>query len=64
MSEYDSAIRYIFILSFILIIVAYWAGTTQVLGSLTTSTGSLLNTVTGRTSSGAFASYPTNGPTG
>jgi hypothetical protein len=57
------AIRYIFVLSFILIIVAYWGGSTHVLSTGGTVLNNLLNTGTGRTSSGTFAGYPANGPT-
>ena len=62
MSEVDSAIRYIFVISLVLIIVAYWAGSQKVLTTLGTTTTSLLNTATGRNSSGQFASYPNNPP--
>lgn len=58
MSEVDSAIRYIFVLSLILIIVAYYAGSTNVLKTLGSTTVSLLNTSTGRDASGKFSSYP------
>lgn len=61
MSEVDSAIRYIFVLSLILILVAYFAGSKQVIGSLASATGGLINTSTGRNSQGNFASYPTGG---
>lgn len=53
-----AALRYIFVLSLILIIVAYFAGSTQVLSTLGSTTTGLLNTATGRTSSGQFAAYP------
>ena len=61
MSETDVAIRYIFVLSFILIIVAYYIGSTQVLSTGASAATGLINAVTGRTSSGGFSSYPTNG---
>lgn len=61
MSEVDSAIRYIFVLSLVLIIVAYYAGSQKVLTTLGTTTTGLLNTATGRDSSGAFAKYPSGG---
>lgn len=59
MSEVDTAIRYIFVLSLILIVVAYFAGSTKVLNSLGSTTNSLIQTATGRNSSGDFAAYPT-----
>lgn len=59
MSEVDTAIRYIFVLSLILIVVAYFAGSTKVLSSLGSTTNSLILTATGRNSSGDFAAYPT-----
>lgn len=61
MSEVDSAIRYIFVLSLILIIVAYYVGSQNVLSTLGGTTTSLLNTATGRNAQGQFASYPSGG---
>lgn len=61
MSEVDSAIRYIFVISLVLIIVAYWLGSQKVLTTLGTTTGSLINTATGRNAQGQFAAYPGNG---
>lgn len=61
MSEVDSAIRYIFVISLVLVIVAYWAGSQKVLTTLGSTTTNLLNTATGRDAQGKFASYPTNG---
>lgn len=58
MSEVDSAIRYIFVISLILVIVAYYVGSQNVLSTLGATTGSLLNTATGRNSQGQFAAYP------
>lgn len=64
MTELDKAMKYIFILSLILVAVAYYAGSTRVLDSLGKNVGSLILTSTGRDSSGAFAAYPQNAPTG
>jgi len=61
MSEVDTAIRYIFVLSLILIVVAYFAGTQKVLTTLGSTTNSLIQTATGRNSQGDFASYPSGG---
>ena len=58
MNEFDKALRYIFVLSFILILVAYWAGSTQVISSLGGNLTGLINTVTGRNAQGQFAAYP------
>ena len=54
----DEALRYLFILAFILIVVAYFAGSTQVLGTLGTQLSSIGNTFTGRNAQGNFAAYP------
>lgn len=58
MDELDKALHYIFILSLILIAVAYFAGTTKVLNSLGSNLGSLILTSTGRNAQGNFANYP------
>lgn len=57
------AIRYIFILTFLLIIVAYWGGSTHVIGAAGTVLGNLGNTFSGRNNQGQFANYPGGGPT-
>lgn len=62
MGETELALRYIFVLSFILIIVAYWAGATQVLSQAGKTFVSILYGSTGRDSSGKFGSYPANAP--
>lgn len=54
----EQSLKYIFWLSLILIAVAYYVGTTSVLGTLGQNLGSLMLTATGRTSSGTFAAYP------
>ena len=64
MSEGERALYYIFILSLVLIAVAYYAGTSNVLQTLGTQFGNLLNISTGRTTQGQFAGYPGNPPTG
>ncbi len=58
MDELDKALRYIFILSLVLIAVAYYAGSTQVLNSLGTNLGSIILKSTGRNAQGNFANYP------
>ena len=57
-NEFDKALRYIFILSFILILVAYYLGSTNVINSLGSNLTGLVNTVTGRNAQGQFAGYP------
>ena len=61
MEEFDRTVRYLFILAFVLIAVAYWAGSTKVLGALFSGTTALDYAVTGRNASGNFAAYPTGG---
>lgn len=56
--DFMVAIRYIFVISLILVIVAYFAGSTQVLSTLGSTTNTLIQTATGRNSQGQFASYP------
>lgn len=58
MNELDKALFYIFVLSMILVAVAYYAGSTAVLKQIGASVSTLILTATGRTSSGQFASYP------
>lgn len=54
----DEVVRYLFILALILIVVAYFAGSTQVLSTIGTQIGSLGNVFTGRNAQGQFANYP------
>ena len=58
MESFDRTVRYLFVLAFVLIVVAYYAGSTQVLGTLFSGTTSLDYAVTGRDAKGAFAAYP------
>lgn len=62
MEEYDRTLRYLFILALVLIAVAYWAGTTGVLGTVLSGINTLGLTFTGRDSKGQFAAYPGNAP--
>lgn len=55
------AIRYLFILALILIVVAYFTGSTGVLNSIFSGIGNVGNTFTGRDTQGNFAAYPKNG---
>lgn len=61
----SDTIRYVFILSLILILVAYWAGTQKVAETFGQQVGNLIDISTGRVpSTGQFAAYPSGGPTG
>lgn len=64
MNPSERALYYIFILSLVLIVVVYFAGSTNVLQTLGTQFGNLLNISTGRNTQGQFAGYPTGGPSG
>jgi len=57
----SDALRYIFWLSLILIVVAYYAGSVKVLNQLGSTVGSLILKSTGRNDQGQFAAYPTGG---
>ena len=59
----DSTIRYIFLLSALLIIVAYFAGAASDVNSFTRGLTKISYAVTGRNAQGNFAAYPTGGPT-
>lgn len=58
METLDRTISYLFILSLILIVVAYWAGSTQVLSTFFSGANTLGLTYTGRNAQGNFAAYP------
>lgn len=58
MDEFDKALFYIFVLSFLLIGVAYYVGTQADAGTLFTGFNNLILTATGRNSQGQFAAYP------
>lgn len=60
MDEIDKALFYIFVLSALLIAVAYYAGTKAVGGTLFSGIQNLILTSTGRNSQGNFAAYPGN----
>lgn len=56
----DSTIRYIFLLSALLIVVAYFVGAATETNSLANGITKLVMAVTGRNpSTGQFSSYPT-----
>ncbi len=58
MPEYERTIKYLFILALVLIGVAYWVGSTGLLGTVFSGVNTLGLTFTGRNSKGAFAAYP------
>lgn len=58
MDEFDKALFYIFVLSLVLIFVAYYLGTQAVGQTLFGGLNNLILTSTGRNSQGQFASYP------
>jgi hypothetical protein len=61
MDTLSRTISYLFILSLVLIVVAYWAGSNAVIGTLFSGTNTIGQTFTGRDSTGKFAAYPTGG---
>jgi hypothetical protein len=54
----DNTIRFIFLLSALLIVTAYFVGAATETNSLANGATKLVYAVTGRTSAGAFAGYP------
>lgn len=59
MDEVSTSIRYIFILSLVLILVAYYAGTKNVIQVLGQQLSGVVAVSTGRNpQTGAFANYP------
>jgi hypothetical protein len=60
----DSTIRYIFILSALLIIVAYFVGAATETNTLASGLTKLVMAITGRNpATGQFSGYPTGGGT-
>ena len=59
MNTVDKALTWIFGISLVLILVAYYVGTKSTVGAFSQAIDSLLLTLTGRDASGKFASYPT-----
>lgn len=62
MDTVSKTIFYLFVLGALLIAVAYYAGTKQILDALFKGVNTLDLTATARDANGKFASYPTNGP--
>ncbi len=59
MDTINKAVFYLFVLAFLLVAVAYWAGTTGILSTIFAGVNSVGNTYTGRNPAGVFAAYPT-----
>jgi hypothetical protein len=59
----QSTIRDIFLLSALLIAVAYFAGLSTDINVFSTNLTALIYAVTGRSSTGQFAAYPGSAPT-
>ena len=58
----SDTIRYIFIISLVLVLVAYWVGTKNVATAFGTQIGDIIDITTGRNpSTGQFAAYPGGG---
>lgn len=54
----DKAVRYLFILSLVLIFVAYYAGLVTDIKAFAGAGDTLLKTATGRNLNGDFSAYP------
>jgi hypothetical protein len=59
----DSTIRYIFFLMALLILTAYFVGAATETNSLASGATKLVYALTGRSSTGQFASYPSGAST-
>jgi hypothetical protein len=59
----STVLWYIFILSLVLVIVAYYVGFQTDVGTLSTAINNLVMAATGRNSSGTFSAYPTGATT-
>ena len=58
MDTLNRTVSYLFILSLILIVVAYYAGSQAVLGTIFSGVNTIGDTYTGRNAQGQFATYP------
>lgn len=58
MDTVDKALTWIFVISLVLVLVAYYVGTQSTVSSFSAAINSFLQTLTGRDSTGAFAGYP------
>lgn len=55
----SAALWYVFILSLVLVIVAYYVGFQTDVNTISTAFTNIVQTATGRNSSGTFSAYPT-----
>lgn len=56
----SQVLKYIFLLIFLLIVVSYYKGSSNVLGTIGTNVRALVNTLQGRdATTGNFEAYPT-----
>lgn len=55
-------IRYIFLLSALLIVVAYFVGAATDINALSSGLNKLVLSITGRNAQGNFAAYPSGAP--
>ena len=62
MNDGERALRYLFILAIVLILVAYYAGAVNLGSTIFSGVNTLGLTFTGRDKTGNFAAYPTNAP--
>jgi hypothetical protein len=62
MDDFGRYVRYLFVLSVLLLFFAYWAGANKLLGTSIAGVNTLGLTFTGRNAAGNFAAYPTGGP--
>jgi hypothetical protein len=59
MNEISKTIFYLFVMGVVLILVAYYAGSKQLISTIFSGVNTLDLTATGRNNQGQFASYPT-----
>ncbi len=57
----DKLITYLFLLSLVLVAVAYYVGLKSDAATIGAQANAILQTATGRNAAGTFASYPTGG---
>ena len=58
MDEFDRTVRYLFILALVLMVLAYYVGANNLLGTIFSGANTLGLTYTGRNQNGQFAPYP------
>lgn len=63
MDTVQKAMWYLFAMGIILILVAYWVGSTNLFNTIFTGVNMLDLTATGRNANGVFGAYPVSLPT-